>query len=51
MNVDRRQARRHHWFSEGLRSFVDEPYAAIDGIGQGVIVNLTDGQGETRRSC
>jgi hypothetical protein len=42
MNGDRRQARRYHWLSEGLRSFVDEPHAAIDGIEQGVIVNLTD---------
>jgi hypothetical protein len=32
MNSDRRQARRYHWLSEGLQSFVDEPHAAIDGI-------------------
>jgi uncharacterized protein len=42
MNGDRRQARRYHWLSEGLRGFVDEPHAAIDGIEQGVIVNLAD---------
>ena len=42
MNGDRRQARRYHWLSEGLRSFVEEPHAAIDGPGQGEIVNLTD---------
>jgi uncharacterized protein len=42
MNGDRRQARRYHWLSEGLRSFVDEPHTAIDGADQGVIVNLTD---------
>ncbi|HUC64345.1 MAG TPA: DUF763 domain-containing protein [Stellaceae bacterium] len=42
MNGDRRQARRYHWLSEGLRSFVEEPHAAIDGRQQGVIVNLTD---------
>jgi uncharacterized protein len=42
MNGDRRQARRYHWLSEGLGSFVDEPHAAIDGTEQGVIVNLTD---------
>ncbi|HJT07836.1 MAG TPA: DUF763 domain-containing protein [Stellaceae bacterium] len=42
MNGERRQARRYHWLSEGLRSFVEEPHAAIDGIEQGVIVNLTD---------
>ncbi|HEY8571692.1 DUF763 domain-containing protein [Phenylobacterium sp.] len=42
MNGDRRQARRYHWLSEGLESFVDAPHAAIEGRGQGAIVNLTD---------
>jgi len=42
MNGDRKQARRYHWLSEGLQSFVEAPHAAIDGVGQGVIVNLTD---------
>jgi len=49
INGDRRQARRYHWLSEGLRSFVDEPHAAIDGIEQGVIVNLTNRRAETSR--
>src|SRR5271166_3437788 len=31
MNGDARQARRYHWLSEGLKSFVDEPHSAIDG--------------------
>lgn len=35
-------ARRYHWLSEGLGSFVEAPHAAIDGPGQGRIVNLTD---------
>jgi hypothetical protein len=42
MNGDLRQARRYHWHSEGLQSFVEEPHAAIDGPEQGEIVNLTD---------
>src|SRR6266542_2680363 len=42
MNGDRKQARRYHWLSEGLQSFVEEPHAAIDGSNQGEIVNLTD---------
>jgi len=42
MNGDSRLARRYHWLSEGLTSFVDEPHAAIDGEEQGEIVNLTD---------
>jgi hypothetical protein len=42
MNGESRQARRYHWLSEGLQSFVDAPHAAIEGPGQGEIVNLTD---------
>ena len=42
MNGGRREARRYHWLSEGLTSFVDEPHAAIEGPAQGEIVNLTD---------
>ncbi|MBV9238238.1 MAG: DUF763 domain-containing protein [Xanthobacteraceae bacterium] len=49
MNGDRRHARRYHWLSEGLTSFVDEPHAAIDGVEQGVIVNLTDRRAESSR--
>jgi hypothetical protein len=42
MNGIRRQARRYHWHSENLASFVDAPHSAIDGPAQGEIVNLTD---------
>jgi len=42
MNGDRKQARRYHWLSEGLQSFVDDPHTAIDGTGQGQIINLAD---------
>jgi hypothetical protein len=49
MNGELRQARRYHWLSEGLRSFVDEPHTAIDGPGQGEIVNLTDRRAEASR--
>ena len=42
MNPDRRQARRYHWLSEGVRSFVEEPHAAIEGRPQGEVLNLTD---------
>ena len=45
MNGERGQARRYHWLSEGLQSFVDAPHAAIDGVEQGMIVNLTDRSG------
>ncbi|HEY3640308.1 MAG TPA: DUF763 domain-containing protein [Xanthobacteraceae bacterium] len=49
MNGGRRQARRYHWLSEGLTSFVDDPHAAIEGAGQGQIINLADRRAETSR--
>jgi hypothetical protein len=49
MNGDRGQARRYHWLSEGLKSFVDAPHSAIDGKGQGEIINLTDRRAEASR--
>ena len=36
-------ARRYHWHSAGLRSFVEEPHTAICGTNQGLILNLADG--------
>src|ERR1700726_1518023 len=50
MNGDKRQARRYHWHSENLKSFVDEPHSAIDGPTQGEIVNLTDKRAENSRA-
>ena len=49
MNEELRQARRYHWLSAGLKSFVDEPHAAIEGESQGDIVNLTDRRAEASR--
>src|SRR3954464_6490058 len=49
MNGERQQARRYHWLSKGLKSFVDEPHTAIDGVGQGEIINLTDRRAEPSR--
>ena len=51
MNGDKRQARRYHWHSENLQSFVDEPHSAIDGPAQGEIVNLTDHRAEKSREA
>src|SRR5437763_1457743 len=45
----RKQARRYHWLSEGLQSFVDDPHAAIEGVRQGEIVNLADRRAEKSR--
>ena len=49
MNGDKRQARRYHWFSEGLESFVNSPHAAIEGRSQGEIINLADRRAEKSR--
>jgi hypothetical protein len=49
MNGEKRQARRYHWHSENLRSFVDEPHSAIDGPAQGQIINLTDYRADDSR--
>ncbi|MBO0734145.1 MAG: DUF763 domain-containing protein [Methylocapsa sp.] len=49
MDGSRGLARRYHWLSEGLKSFVDEPHAAIEGAAQGEIVNLTDRRAEASR--
>jgi uncharacterized protein len=51
MNGDKRQARRYHWYSENLRSFVEEPHSAIDGPEQGDIINLTDRRAENSRTA
>ncbi len=50
MNGDRRQARRYHWQSQGLKNFVDSPHAAIEGRQQGDIVNLADHRAAASRS-
>src|SRR4051812_10492749 len=51
MNGDARQARRYHWHSQQLASFVDAPHSAIDGPAQGEIVNLTDRRAAPSRSA
>ena len=49
MNGTSKQARRYHWLSEGLESFVDAPHAAIEGKAQGNIVNLADRRASASR--
>ena len=51
MKSESRQARRYHWLSEGLKDFVDEPHSAIEGSGQGEIVNLTHSRAAASRSA
>lgn len=41
MNPEKRTARRYHWSSSDLRSFVEEPHTGVTGENQGKILNLT----------
>lgn len=41
MNDQNGMARRYHWHSADLASFINEPHAFIYGINQGEILNLT----------
>jgi uncharacterized protein len=50
MNGDTSYARRYHWLSEGVGSFVEAPHAAIDGRNAGEIVNLTDRRAAASRA-
>jgi uncharacterized protein len=51
MNDASSTARRYHWLSEGLESFVDAPHAAIEGRRQGDIVNLADRRAAASRKA
>jgi hypothetical protein len=42
MRDDSGTARRYHWHSAGLSSFVEEPHTGICGRNQGLILNMTD---------
>ncbi|WP_025144784.1 DUF763 domain-containing protein [Pedobacter jeongneungensis] len=42
-------ARRYHWHSENLKSFVEEPHTGICGINQGKILNLTSNDADKTR--
>ena len=49
MNTKNRTARRYHWSSENLRSFVEEPHSGVTGENQGKILNLTDSAAKETR--
>ena len=50
MNVDQKKARRYHWSSENLRSFVEQPHTGVVGENRGQILNLTDTKADSARS-
>jgi hypothetical protein len=41
LHAANKTARRYHWHSEGLLSFVEEPHTGICGANQGTILNMT----------
>ena len=50
MNTSSKTARRYHWCSEGLRSFVENPHSGVVGENRGQILNLTDSAAKETRS-
>ncbi len=42
MNDKTGMARRYHWHSKEIKSFLEEPHTSIYGQNQGLILNLTD---------
>ena len=50
MNGKDKTARRYHWHSENLKSFVDEPHQGIEGVNLGKILNLTAHEAAANRT-
>ena len=51
MNPAAGQARRYHWMSDDVGSFVDSPHAAIEGLPRpGLVLNLTDARAARARA-
>ena len=51
MLPERKLARRYHWTSPGLTSFLDDPHSAVEGENQGTIVNLADARASASRGA
>ena len=49
MRTGDKTARRYHWHSENIISFVEEPHTAICGVNQGEILNLTAKEASSTR--
>lgn len=41
MKAEDKTARRYHWHSENIQSFIEEPHSGVYGANQGLILNLT----------
>lgn len=51
MAPEQRYARRYHWLSETLTSFVVDPHSGLDGVFRGRILNLTDARAGDARDA
>ncbi|MDP9079374.1 MAG: DUF763 domain-containing protein [Bacteroidota bacterium] len=49
MSAESKTARRYHWHSEQLTSFVDDPHTFIYGQNTGSILNMADTQADSAR--
>ncbi|MEL6850128.1 MAG: DUF763 domain-containing protein, partial [Bacteroidota bacterium] len=49
MKTGDQSARRYHWHSQAVESFVNEPHAAVCGTHQGEILNLVSGEAQPTR--
>ena len=49
MNPETKTARRYHWCSSDLRSFVEKPHSGVTGENQGKILNLTATEADKTR--
>lgn len=49
MSAQSKTARRYHWHSDVLTSFVDDPHTSIYGKNAGYILNMTDKQADSSR--
>ena len=50
MNAGNKLARRYHWHSRDLKSFIEEPHTGVCGINQGLILNLASKDADQTRS-
>ena len=50
MNTTTRRARRYHWHSPTVRSFVDDPHKGIVGVKGDPIINLADSRADFART-
>jgi len=51
MNDASGMARRYHWNSVGMDSFINDPHASVTGINQGLILNLVDEDAEMTQNA